>query len=122
MAERIIAFCGIICSECDAYKATQLGDPAELERVAAAWREQFGPDITAAAVVCDGCLAVSGPHCGYCSECPIRACAIDRGASSCARCDDYGCDTIEQFLSHAPKMRETLQKMRTAYLSAATDN
>ena len=115
MADRIIAFCGILCSECEAYKATQSGDQAELERVAAAWHEQFSPDITAAAIICDGCLATQGPRCSYCAECPIRACAIDRGVQSCAHCADYGCSMIEQFLSHAPEMRKTLDEMRATF-------
>ncbi|MCJ7551519.1 MAG: DUF3795 domain-containing protein [Anaerolineae bacterium] len=121
MADKIIAFCGIICSECDAYKATQSGDQSELEGVAAAWREQYSPDITAAAIICEGCLATEGPQCSHCSECPIRACAIDRGVQSCAHCADYGCDTIEQFLSHAPMLREALDNIRAAYLAARND-
>jgi len=115
MADRIIAYCGIFCSECAAHKATQSGDQSELERVAAAWREQFNPDITVAEIICEGCLTTEGPQCTYCSECPIRACAIDRGLQSCAHCPDYGCDTIEQFLSHAPEMRKTLDEIRTTF-------
>jgi hypothetical protein len=115
MADRIIAFCGIICSECDAYEATLSGDQSELERIAAAWREQFSPDITAAAITCDGCLATQGPTSSTCSECPSRACAIGRAVQSCAHCADYGCDTIEQFLSHAPEMRRTLDEIRATF-------
>jgi Protein of unknown function (DUF3795) len=121
MADKIVAFCGIICSECEAYKATQSGDQSELEHVAAAWREQFSPDITAAGIICEGCLATEGPQCTYCSECPIRACAIDRGLQSCAHCDDYDCDTIAQFLSHTPGVGEALDKMRAMFLNVSGD-
>ena len=103
MADRITAFCGIICAECDAYKATQSGDQSELERVAAAWRERFNPDVTVAEIICEGCLTTAGPQCSYCSECPIRACAIDRDLQSCAHCPDYGCGALysfEEFQSH----------------------
>lgn len=121
MANKIIAFCGILCSECDAYEATQSGSRQELERVAAAWREAFSPDITVEGIRCDGCLSTEGPMCSYCSECPIRACAINHGIQSCAHCPDYGCDTIEQFLSHAPELRKALDKMRAAFLNATGD-
>ncbi len=33
--ERILAYCGLVCSECPAYLATQAGDTAALEEVAA---------------------------------------------------------------------------------------
>ena len=45
---KIIAYCGLVCSDCAAYAATQSNDPAALERVAAQWREEFSsPEITA---------------------------------------------------------------------------
>ncbi|GEM_PF-3666499 len=34
-----IAPCGLVCSRCDAYRATQLNAPEKLELVAAKWRE-----------------------------------------------------------------------------------
>jgi hypothetical protein len=47
MMEPLIAYCGLTCSHCPAYIATQAGDRAELERVAAMWREEYhAPDIT----------------------------------------------------------------------------
>ncbi len=45
MDAKVIAFCGIDCSACDAYRATQSGDPAELDRVATAWRA-LDPNVT----------------------------------------------------------------------------
>ena len=38
---RMIAFCGIICSDCPAYLATQADDRDALEQVLAHWREDF---------------------------------------------------------------------------------
>ncbi len=121
MDNKLIAVCGIICSECDAYQATQAQDQAALERVAAAWREQFSPDITVDAVICDGCLASDGRRCSYCSECSIRACALDRGLSSCAYCADYACDILQEFFGHASELRETLDALRAEHLDTAAD-
>jgi hypothetical protein len=119
MEAKIVAYCGITCSSCDAYLATQSRDQAELERVAAAWREQFDPSITAASIVCDGCLTVTGRLAGYCDVCPIRACATDRGVASCALCYDYVCSTLQGQLDHAPQLRVTLDAMRKAYRDQA---
>lgn len=110
----MIAYCGLNCAKCPAYVATKSGDPAALERVAAEWRAAFNaPEITAASIVCDGCLAtIDGRLSGYCGTCAIRACAIERGVVNCAACAEYGCEKLEGFLTHAPEARTTLERLR----------
>ena len=119
--EKIIAYCGLQCQKCDAYVATQSGDPAALEQVAAKWREQFNsPEITADGIVCDGCLATEngGRVAYYCTVCAIRACAIERGMTNCAHCADYVhndalCDKLAGFLEHSPEARAMLDGIRS---------
>jgi hypothetical protein len=122
METEIIAYCGITCSGCDAYQATQAQDRDELERVAAVWREEYDPSITAETILCDGCLVDDGPLCSYCSECPIRACAREKSVTSCAHCPDYGCEAIEGFMDHAPALRQVLETMRAEHLGGATSS
>ncbi|MBN2394629.1 MAG: DUF3795 domain-containing protein [Anaerolineae bacterium] len=114
--DKIIAYCGLNCAGCPAYVATQSGDPAALERVAAEWRVAFNaPEMTAESIICDGCLAsIDGRLADYCSICEIRACAIERGVVNCAFCDDYGCAKLEGFLAQAPEARKTLEQLRAA--------
>jgi len=114
--EKIIAYCGLNCAECPAYVATQADDMAALERVAAEWRVlNNAPEITAAGIVCDGCLAsIGGRLSGYCSMCEIRACAIERALPHCAACADYGCAKLEGFLAGVPSARKTLEQLRAA--------
>ncbi len=114
--DKIIAYCGLNCAACPAYLATQSGDPAALERVAAEWRVAFNaPDITAASLACDGCLAtIGGRLADYCAVCEIRACAVERNVVSCAFCADYGCAKLEGFLAQSPAARETLEQLRVA--------
>ncbi len=119
MEAKMIAYCGIACSSCDAFLATQSGDPAELERVAAAWRAQVDPGITTADIPCNGCLAEVGPLCSYCAICPVRICARERGVASCAYCGDYPCDKLAPHFAHAPQMRDVLDALRREYLAAA---
>jgi hypothetical protein len=111
--DKIVAYCGLVCSDCDAYIATQANDPVALERVAAQWREEYhAPDITVAGVMCDGCLGVDGRHCGHCYECEIRACGMARGVVNCAYCADYGCERLERFWGFAPNLRALLDGIR----------
>ncbi|MBN1874957.1 MAG: DUF3795 domain-containing protein [Anaerolineae bacterium] len=112
---KMIAYCGLVCTDCPAYLATQANDQAALEAVAAQWREQFhSPEITAATIVCDGCLATSGRLAGYCGMCQIRACGVERGVVNCAHCADYeGCEKLAGFLAQAPEAKTVLDGIRS---------
>jgi hypothetical protein len=118
--EKIIAHCGLDCAKCDAYVATQSGERAALERVAAKWREQFSaPEMTADSIICDGCLAGDNGHrvAHYCTVCAIRACAMERGHANCAHCADYMhkdalCEKLKGFLENSPEARATLDGIR----------
>ena len=111
MAERIIAYCGLVCTKCPAYTATQADDMEALKQLAETWSQQFGSAITAADCICDGCLG-DGRKIGHCSECGVRACAIERGVVNCAHCADYGCKTLADFLKAAPEAKATLEQIR----------
>jgi hypothetical protein len=112
--DRIIGICGLTCTECLAFIATQADDLAALERVAAQWREEYqAPSITADGIMCDGCLTTDGRKCHHCFECEIRACGIERGVVNCAHCGDYACERLEAFFGFVPDARTTLDGVRT---------
>lgn len=99
--DKIIAYCGLVCTDCPAYIATQADDREALERTAAQWREAFNsPEITADSIICDGCLATGARLASYCSVCELRACAMGRGVVNCAHCSDYACEKLKGF--HGP--------------------
>ncbi len=113
--ERIIAACGLVCSECDAYLATQANDLEALERLAQQAREEFGQeDATAETTMCDGCLTDTGRQIGYCATCEVRACAFHRGVMNCAHCADYACETLEAFFAQATGARPVLDEIRVS--------
>ena len=109
---KIIAYCGLVCSECPAYIATQADDQAALEKVAAQWREEYNaPNITVESVICDGCLD-GGRKCSHCADCEIRTCGVERGVVSCAYCPEYACEKLERFFGFAPDARAVLDQVR----------
>lgn len=111
----MIAYCGILCTECPAYVATQADDAAAIQRLAERWAKKYDAPITADSVWCDGCL-INGPRlCWYCAECKVRACAISRGVVNCAHCDNYGCETLTGFLAEAPQAKAVLEEIRAAF-------
>jgi hypothetical protein len=110
--QRIVACCGLICSDCEAYIATQAGDQAALEKVAAKWREEYNaPGLTVDDVPCDGCL-VEGRKCSHCAQCDVRACGIERGVANCAHCSEYACDKLQRYFGFAPHMQTVLDEVR----------
>jgi predicted nucleic acid binding AN1-type Zn finger protein len=108
----LIAACGLDCAKCDAFIATQANDQAALEKLAEKWRVDYhSPDITAANLLCDGCMA-GGRTIGYCKECKIRACAQERGLENCAACPDYACENLTAFWANAPQAKANLEALR----------
>lgn len=116
--EEMIAYCGLVCTHCPVYVATQANDLEALERLAAHAREAYNqPDATAESSMCDGCLAESTRLCGYCAVCDVRACARALNLANCAHCADYACDKLEAFWSMAPEGRTILDTVRAGLVA-----
>jgi hypothetical protein len=121
LVDSIIAYCGLVCSDCPAYLATQAEDWAALERMAVQAREEYGvPDATAESVLCDGCLGDSGHKCGYCAECAIRACALMREVVNCAHCNDYACEKLTSFPGFESGGRAVLDEVRRGLMASSS--
>jgi hypothetical protein len=111
MGERMVAYCGIVCTECPAFVATKQDDMEALAKVAEQWSKEFNASLKAEDCICDGCIG-EGRKIGHCAECEIRACAIGRGVVNCAHCDDYGCEKLAGFFQFAPNAKATLDEIR----------
>ncbi len=113
--DTMIAMCGLVCTECPAYLATQANDQAWLERVAAEWRENYNaPVIDAEYARCNGCLSREGKQCGHCSECNVRLCALERGVVNCGTCPDYGCEILTALVDFIPEAKARLDAIHAA--------
>jgi hypothetical protein len=109
----MISYCGLDCSACPSYIATQNDDLEALAKVAAEWSEQFGFDIKAEQIMCDGCKSVSGRLSGYCKMCEVHTCASARGVVTCAHCDDYGCEKLQKCPAYEAKGKPTLDRINS---------
>jgi hypothetical protein len=110
--DKIIAYCGIVCSECPAYLATQKDDNAARKKVAETWAKQYNMPMKPEDINCDGCTTEGKRHVGYCSVCEIRRCGKDKLVVNCAYCDDYACDKLTKFFANAPHAKASLEKLR----------
>ncbi len=111
--EEMIAFCGLLCSECGALLATKNDDDEKRKEVAQLWSKEYGADLKPEDINCDGCLAEGNNLFNYCKVCEIRNCGKEKGVLNCAHCDDYSCEKLEKFFQMVPAAKERLDKIRS---------
>ncbi len=112
--DKIIAYCGLVCTDCEAYIATQANDLDALEQMAERARKQFNmPDLAIETIMCDGCLG-EGRKGGYCRQCKVRACGVERGVVNCVHCAEYACANLKSFFAQAPHAQTMLDEIRAS--------
>lgn len=93
--KEMIAYCGLICNECPAFKATQNDSDEERKRVAEMWTSEEFP-ITSDDINCDGCMTTGKRIIKFCHVCEVRKCALASNVETCAHCDGYPCVTLQR--------------------------
>jgi len=107
----LIGPCGVNCSECTTYIATQNDDNAYREATAQRMKEQYNIEVRAEDINCAGCLEPD-QRIGYCAICKIRICALHREIENCAFCLDYPCADVEHFHEKAPQAKVYIETLR----------
>jgi hypothetical protein len=106
--EKLIACCGLDCTDCGAYKAMLNDDQALREKTAAEWTKAHNFNFTPDMINCTSCKG-NGIHVGYCSECEIRKCALKKGVVNCGVCNEFKtCKVINDFLAQVPNAAQNL--------------
>ena len=105
MKEKHIAMCGLNCSSCAAFIATQKNDNELREKTAKEWTKRYRsdgrnrPPVKPEDINCKGCLS-DGPIYLYCRQCKIRKCAVEKGVKNCKECEQYRCNQLIELQSH----------------------
>ena len=110
--KKMIAKCGLVCSDCPAYIATRNNDDPLREETAKKWSAMFKADIKPADINCDGCQSETQRLFSYCSSCEIRKCAREKNMATCADCPEYSCEKLDAFLVQVPEARAVLEGLR----------
>lgn len=111
--DKIIGFCGLVCTECPAYLATKNNDDKLKKETAEKWSEMYKSDIKPENIRCNGCTT-PGHKFHHCTECEMRLCGISKKVKNCGRCGDYPCDKIKEFQKWVPDAKKVLDAEKKA--------
>ena len=110
--EKMIACCGLICTDCSAYLATQADDDGQRKKVAREWSIQYKAEIKPEDINCDGCMSGGDRIFGHCEVCEIRKCVQEKGFANCAHCSDYACEKLDFIFNAVPATKSTLDNIK----------
>lgn len=110
--EKMVGYCGIVCSECPVLMATQKDDDEERKRVAEIFTRQYGKEYKPQDINCDGCVSGNSRIFSYCNVCEIRKCGREKNFRNCAYCEEYPCQKLSKLFAEYGKAKETLDEIR----------
>ena len=110
--EKMVGYCGIVCSDCPVLVATRNNDDVERKRVAEIFTKQYGKEYKAEDINCDGCVSDSSRIFRYCNLCEIRKCGREKSVENCGFCAEYPCDKLSKLFAEYSVAKETLEGIR----------
>jgi len=113
---KMIAYCGLVCSNCPTFLATRDDDDAAREKTVALYKEKFGLHLQKEDINCDGCQSVGGRLIGYCHTCEIRRCGRERGVTNCAWCEEQPCEKLSRFQEFSPEAKAAFEALKKELL------
>lgn len=116
--DKMLSYCGIDCSACPTYRATQADDDVKRAKVAAFWSKMFGTQMSVSDINCDGCSQSDGRLFGHCRTCEVRLCARGKELDTCGGCSGYSCEKLDGLLAILPmeEPRKNLEAIREGLL------
>lgn len=109
--DKMIAYCGLDCRKCDAYKATVNNDDELRTKTAELWTKLNGVKITKEMINCFGCRG-DGAKTPFCDKlCRIKKCASGKHYETCADCKNKEkCETLSMITGNNEEARNNLKK------------
>jgi hypothetical protein len=108
----MISYCGITCTECPTYVATQKNDNRARIKIAEEWSRQYQHPFKPEDINCAGCLATGQKQLGYCAICEIRQCGSAKKVINCGYCGEYPCEKVNKVHIAAPLAKAKLDAIK----------
>lgn len=115
--EETVSYCGLLCIGCPIFIATketnvEFKQKMKIE-IAKTCNRLYQTEYSVSDITdCEGCLNENGEHFSGCSDCKIRNCARMHGVVNCAHCEDYPCETLQEFLTDNKESKDRLDFIR----------
>jgi hypothetical protein len=109
---KMIAYCGLVCSDCPTFLATQNNDDVARQKTADLYAVKFGLNLKPEDINCEGCKSEGGKLIGYCLTCEIRRCSREKGLANCARCDEQPFEKLTQFHEFSTDAKANFEALR----------
>ena len=109
---RTVGYCGIVCSDCPVFMATERNDDLEREKIALMFTQQYGKEYRREDINCKGCVTDNSCIFSYCKTCGIRKCGKERNVKNCAYCANYPCKNLSELFSKYSKAKIVLDEIR----------
>ena len=112
-----IAYCGLLCETCLIYLATKEANNEEKIRirleVIKICIEKYQLNYRIAEIKdCDGCQTEGGRLFPPCYQCGIRRCAKRKSLETCAQCNDYPCQQLDDFFAKEREAKIRLDELK----------
>jgi hypothetical protein len=108
---KIVAFCGLNCTDCQAFIATKENNNEKRKETAKAWSTPEYP-LKPEDINCDGCFPTkNGRIISFVKACTIRQCGIQKQVENCAHCTDYPCPKLTPTHKQSPQAKQTLDNI-----------
>ncbi|MDK2951728.1 MAG: hypothetical protein PWQ77_1393 [Kosmotogales bacterium] len=105
-----VSYCGLLCSECEIYKASIENDSALKEKLAKEFdSEDF--HLEKKDILCFGCSGNEEEIFKFCDVCEIRKCGIKREIVNCGQCEEYYCELLNKPFQMNPENKKILDKI-----------
>jgi hypothetical protein len=96
---KLVAYCGIDCAKCPAYRFPRLGEKLHLRRffqwLLKRGMKSKGLNLPEGEVICDGCTTIDARCLKPCLSCAVRCCAMETGVENCAACPKFPCEQLQ---------------------------
>jgi hypothetical protein len=106
------ACCGLDCSLCPTFLATQSDDDVARAKTAALYAKKFGLVFQPEDINCDGCQTSGGRQIAYCRVFEIRECCPAKGLENCVDCDQQPCEPLIKFHEFSPEAKAFFEALK----------
>ena len=108
MQNQMIAVCGLVCSECDIFRA--LNNPEIAQKIVDWFKEERDTEIKIEDIRCLGCKGDRTKH--WSPDCWILNCCVDnKGLEFCYECEEFPCDGLNDWAHGSERYAEALERL-----------